>query len=682
MWIFCVFRLAHSPHPLTHNPLCEDQASSEAEISCLLQTDPALRVVIPVVSRSAPGGEIAVDARDLQDGCECSSLEECISNGIRVNPRCGCHDFTASGGTFCYVRGDCVQAQSSRTFPGAKYKDCDAPPPPPPAPGACDDPRFAEQWHLSKLNVLDAWKHTHGNGSMLVVIDDGVQYRHPDLEVAGGYGYDFKTGTRLQTADDEHSRHGTASAGIAVAQKDNRVGGCGIAPHSSFLAVKLLQNYMEGDITFYFSDDLLIDTLDTFGSMEEGVVLSNSWGPTDDRRVEGPGILASYTRIDTALTNFGSRGRAGKGGVVVFAAGNGGEYDNSNDDGFTSHPYTFAIGAVGDDNRKTAYSEPGACIDVVTPSDGGWRSIVTTDLVGQSGYSAGNTTGFGGTSASSPMGSAALALLLAVRPDLTLRDLKKILHSTAYINDPDDSFWVANGVGILYNPWYGFGTLDVGKAVTTALEWVPLPPASEVCSPDWVGNLPLTHRLQRLFEDLSSDIETVDEARVYVDIEHERRGDLRLVVISPNSTRSVLTFLVPTTQPMHTVAFVAHSYLTHAFSGEYGSRTGWSLEINDTSRTPGRLMRMRICVRGYVPPNPPSLPPGHSLPSRVSYPSSDSPPPPSSPSSRLPDSSSPPPGLPPGEEEERGDSWVRPVVWSAVGLAIVAALILMRCSVS
>jgi hypothetical protein len=223
-----------------------------------------------------------------------------------------------------------------------------------------------------------------------------------------------------------------------------------------------------------------------------------------------------------------------------------------------------------------------------------------------------STDSFGGTSAATPMVSAVIALILSVRSDLSLRDLKRILHTTTFINDPNDQYWVRNAHGRLYSPWYGFGQIDAAAAVVAAKTWTLLQPQRELCSQDWFGYLPFTsERVIIPFSALETDVYGVDEVRVFVDIQHERRGDISLVVISPYATRSLLTFAIPDTMLMRTTSFVAHSYLSHAFSGEYGPRTGWKLEIHDVSRR-GRLVRTNICVKGDVftyPNPPPSSPP-------------------------------------------------------------------------
>lgn len=597
-----VFANPHRPYALRRASSCPNR-THESEIACLLEKEEHVRIVIPVVARTT-----------TEDPCACTTYDSCVSNGVEVGPRCGCNDFLNDGTSFCYVRGDCFEAAPSQTFPGALFKTCVPPPSPPPSDVACSDPSFTDQWFHQHVDSLDAWRETRGNGTVVVIVDDGVQYRHPDLRIfeERSFGWEFETASRVSTANDDFSRHGTASAGIVGAVRDNGVGGCGVASDASLVAVKLLQNYKESGQDFYFSDDLLVSTFREF--REDGAtVLSNSWGPSDDRRIEGPAILPSYSRINTAMLSFGTQGRHNKGGVIVFAAGNGGPYDNANDDGFASHPYTFSVGAVGDDGRRTYYSEPGACIDVVAPSAGGWRSVSTTDIVGADGYSATNVTHtFGGTSAAAPMVSAVLALLMSVRPDLTFRDLKRIVHVTTVRNHPTDVHWVRNANGIHFNPWYGFGRIDAGAAVRTATTWSSLPDAQQMCTTDWSGFLPLTSETVVVsYPPMFAAMSYVDEVAVFVDIEHPRRGDVALVLVSPYATRSVLTFQIPNEVAMQTVEFVAHTYLSHAFLSEYSPKMGWTLEVRDaTSR--GRLLRTNLCVRGDValsPPSPPTRPP-------------------------------------------------------------------------
>lgn len=537
-----------------------------------------------------------------KDGCACSSQYACTSLGVDVSPFCGCQDFVGLGYSYCYVAEDdgaCALAGST-TFPGARYRACVGPPPPPPAANACTDPLFPHQWHLHRLRAAAAWSFGRGNGSSVVVVDDGIQYSHPDLRVdsSRSFGWDFETGMRLPTADSASASHGTAVAGLASARAHNARGGCGIAPDATLVAVRLLSDAPETTV----SDVSFVRTLEEFES-DAGAVLSNSWGPPDDGRVDGPGARAWYARVDAALVRFASRGRAGRGGVVVFASGNGGRHDNANDDGFASHAGTIAVGSVGDDGRKTHYSEPGACLDVVAPSGGGWRGVTTADLVGSSGYADANfTTTFSGTSASAPMVAGIVAIMLGLRPELTLRDVRRILVQSAQKTDPGDVDWLVNAAGLSFNPWYGFGLVDAHRAAELTVSWTVVDlPSGSACSTEWHGYLPLVRGAVTVvpFPDLPT-FEEVEDADVYVDVEHPWRGDVMLELISPANTTSVLTWPVPETVPLRDAAFVPHTYRSRAFLGENTSahRHGvWSLALRDVTGR-GHLQRARVCVHG------------------------------------------------------------------------------------
>src|SRR5207247_53895 len=76
----------------------------------------------------------------------------------------------------------------------------------------------------------------------------------------------------------------------------------------------------------------------------------------------------------------------GRGTIIVRAAGDGGATDNCNFDGFASHRFVLAVGAVGDDALPAPYGEACSALFVAAPSSGGARSITTTDLLGNPGY--------------------------------------------------------------------------------------------------------------------------------------------------------------------------------------------------------------------------------------------------------------------------------------------------------
>ena len=113
---------------------------------------------------------------------------------------------------------------------------------------------------------------------------------------------------------------------------------------------------------------------------------------------------------------------------------------------------------------------------ICAPSDGAGADIVTTDLLGRAGQSLLDyTTGFGGTSASAPLVTGVIALMLEANPSLTWRDVQHILVRTAVKNDPLDDGWSYNAAGYHVNHKFGFGRVDAAAAVNLAQELETIP---------------------------------------------------------------------------------------------------------------------------------------------------------------------------------------------------------------
>lgn len=559
-----------------------------------------------------------VSLRQRHNGCKCVRVDECVSNGVDVAPYCDCIDTSGNGYVICYTTGACPGAFPSAVYSGATYRPCDYSPPPPPHSNACNDPLFTFQWHLERIFAPDAWSYSAGGAlSSIAIVDDGIQYTHGDLrvDVERSFGYDASTGQRHSTAHASSAIHGTATAGVATAIRDNLRGGCGVAWGAALIGVRLL-NHGASPADNVFTSASFASSLSELATLGN-VIVSNSWGPPDDGRVDGPVHRDFYSEVDLAMRSFYATARNGLGGIIVFANGNGGRFDNSNDDGFASHPATIAVGAVGDDHRRTPYTEPGACVDVVAPSDGGIRGIVTTDLIGGAGYASGNSTNaFGGTSASAPVVAGVIALMLDARPDLRAVDVRHILVETARRVHVDAPHWVRNGADRWFSPWYGFGMVDAQSAVTRALVWtIPTEPQDEVCSESWFGHLGLTDWEWRRvpLPALQGSMQFIDRVSVFVDIVHPWRGDVVMRLVSPSGTISQLTFEIPNTIPLRDASFVPHTYHSNAYYMESSSSDGWMMEFRDvTSR--GRVRRLRLCVIGtrnieVISPPPPPPPP-------------------------------------------------------------------------
>src|SRR5688572_16559789 len=109
------------------------------------------------------------------------------------------------------------------------------------------DALLENQWHLKDrsievggANVRDAWPMSVGAGVVIGIVDDGLQWAHPDLapNYLASASFDFNS----NDADPQPfatSAHGTAVAGLAAARGDNTIGVSGAAPQASLAGLRL-----------------------------------------------------------------------------------------------------------------------------------------------------------------------------------------------------------------------------------------------------------------------------------------------------------------------------------------------------------------------------------------------------------------------------------------------------------
>ncbi len=284
------------------------------------------------------------------------------------------------------------------------------------------------------INAPEAWAFT-ANACIanprvrVAVIDDGVE-EHEDLNNLLPIGYDARDPSNPGRPLSPELGHGQACAGI-IGADDNGVGIRGVATNVEILPIKIYSYGM--DIILGDPGPLSYNATEIAQSIEwawnplggNADVLSCSWG----------GGMPN-TAITTAIQNARTLGRGNKGCIVVFASGNGGGrvlYPGN-------LPNVITVGAIDKNGTLFNYSSRGAEMDLVAPS--GERNylpngllagdVITLDRMGASGYNtAGNYTGFGGTSAACPQVAGVAALMLQVNPNLTETQVRTILQQTA-----------------------------------------------------------------------------------------------------------------------------------------------------------------------------------------------------------------------------------------------------------
>jgi subtilisin family serine protease len=540
-----------------------------------------------------------------------------------------------------------------------------------------NDPLFKKQWHLrnngqyggisdNDLNVLPAWDRKKGKrlidgrGVTIGIVDSGVDFKHPDLKTRfrSDINQDILAGGPIGS-DDVPSRepnafpcpqvkfcHGTAVAGIAVAERDNNSGGSGVAPGAKFADLRLLYGP---------KDDLDEASAIKFAYDAIGVK-NNSWGPCDEpasgahyeRDANGQFIfdLAHHrcypatpgnpdhlparslpvgpgASLKAALVEAVTVGRAGRGVVMTWAAGNGGTPEDADHmpgqeayqyqgdwngyDGWACNRNVVGVGSIDNRGKRASYSERGPCQLVVAPvgelDEDSLAAVVTTDLVGTgNGYYpngsytvADDASAFAGTSAAAPMVAGVAGLMLQAQPTLTVRDVMHIMVRTARIVDPLHPSWKTNAAGRDVSYDYGFGLIDADAAVAAAKSWSLVSPQVSF-SKQTTGNtaIPPNNQTGATFGMLVSQRIKVEHIEIIVGALHDKPGQLEVRVKSPSGTIHVIG--VPQTGRAEADLF--YLFTTPHFWDELGEGL-WQVSV--ANRFPGgtgSLQSVKINVYG------------------------------------------------------------------------------------
>ncbi|MCB0550668.1 MAG: S8 family serine peptidase [Phaeodactylibacter sp.] len=336
------------------------------------------------------------------------------------------------------------------------------------------DDMLAQQWHLrntgsipdtnyrirqgADAKVADAWRRLGSLGSertVIAVIDNGFDINHPDLRTKIFRPFDLWNQSPNLSLGDPRYTHGTPCASVALAVSNGR-GIVGAAPNALFMPISGTS----------FSNRATEQMFDY--CIENGAdIISCSWGTTD------PNFSLGSIKSE-AIARAAAKGRNGKGCVILFATGND-DLDFVNF--YAAHPDVIAVGASTSQDAYASYSNRGREVSIVAPSNGDWpilaaRASWDEGISWETGvfrfYRDGRDRGplykhFGGTSSSTPLVAGICALILTANPDLTAREVKEILQSTAdKIGSPSE---YSGG----HSPKYGYGRINADRAVAEAL---------------------------------------------------------------------------------------------------------------------------------------------------------------------------------------------------------------------
>lgn len=340
------------------------------------------------------------------------------------------------------------------------------------------NPFYVDQWGLCNTGqyngkagidicATDAHSLSGGYGINIGVVDYGVDYSHEDLyNYYKGYDAYKSVETTGYSTIYESNAHGTACAGIIGAQ-DNQTGVLGVALSSTIASIS---------IPFSLADHGTFARGIEWAYKNKMDIISCSWSSRYPSDV-----------LTDAIKDAVSKGRDGKGCVVVFATGN---ENNSSIAYPSSLDCVISVGAIDMFGKRKSTScvyEPswgsnyGTGLDVVAP---GIR-ISTTDISGSNGYNAGSTwhdfsnlvdytddnytKDFDGTSAAAPFVAGIAALILERKPNLTEKEVRSIIQSTCtklpgyFSNDYQN---LTDGT---WNNEVGYGLVNAFNAISKTL---------------------------------------------------------------------------------------------------------------------------------------------------------------------------------------------------------------------
>jgi len=445
-----------------------------------------------------------------------------------------------------------------------------------------EDPRFGDSWHITNaglsggkkgedLNLLPTWDWgIDGTGILVGVVDEGVELDHPDLKanIRQDLSLDLVATGSSKNKLNSDENHGTAVAGI-IAADDNLIGSVGVAYGSKIVPVRYLGvTHTDSDsaVALSYQNNLIS-------------IYNNSWGPSIGESGNEVALTGASTLGSAALSAGATEGRSGRGNIFVFAAGNNSEKGgNVNYNSWANSRYTIAVAAVGNGGKHVTYSEEGAPILVSAPSGGQSLGVFTTDRSGAFGYNETDdyTNSFSGTSAAAPMVSGVVALLLQSNPGLTWRDVQHILVKSAIQVDHGDEGWKVNAAGLPFNDKYGFGRVDASSAIQTAIKWENV--SSEISTSgtrNQYQSIPANGAAIESTITLSRDLK-IEHVYVTPSINHSDWGDLKITLISPSGTESLLS--EPHTD--FTKTYSSWTYTSAQFWDEAAVGT-WTLRVED-----------------------------------------------------------------------------------------------------
>ena len=273
------------------------------------------------------------------------------------------------------------------------------------------DSLISRQFYLSQIKMFQAWDISRGSPEITIaIVDNGTDYRHPDLlgniwinevekngvpgvdDDANGYvddihGWDFGESDNdpgIGTDPSVLAVHGTHTAGIAAAVTDNITGIAGVGWNCKVMPVKVSTD--DDALRTPYGFEGIVYAADNGAN-----IISCSWGHGGE-----------FSQYEQDIIQYA----ANKGCLIVAAAGN----INLELDFYPAgYVHVIAVAAVDENDVKTSYSTFSQFIDIAAP--GGDQPVGKPGIFSLFPMERGGYGELSGTSMATPIVAGVLGLL-------------------------------------------------------------------------------------------------------------------------------------------------------------------------------------------------------------------------------------------------------------------------------
>lgn len=264
-----------------------------------------------------------------------------------------------------------------------------------------NDPLFAQQWNLQKIDTQKGWELATGEHTIkIAIIDTGINQNHQDInQTRLVLRKNFINGSNNPA--DAANGHGSHIAGIIGATTNNNLGISGIDNYSKLYIYKIADNSATLDNLIAALNLALEDKVNVI-NLSLGFYLKCSQ-------------VAALQEVVDRLYQANI--------TIITAAGNG----STNISGYSpaSCNHVISVGSTNQNDQRSSFSNFGSLVTLSAP--GGQSS---NPILGISGTNNIQYTSLIGTSQAAPHVSATAVLLLSKNPSLTPDQIKNILVSS------------------------------------------------------------------------------------------------------------------------------------------------------------------------------------------------------------------------------------------------------------